>query len=218
MKVTIGPYIDWIGPFQLARMMLFWKDADDDSIHRFGLWLSGGEKGRSSLERFCRWVYGRRGRDIRVHIDEYDTWSMDGTLAIIALPMLRQLRDRKHGSARVDIADVPEELRYTETEEYDAQSVFDFYSEAVQRIDCDEHVRWEWVLGEMIWAMEQVSEDREGQFFEHPETPQGHVESPEEFMESIGKIKVDREGLLAYHARIDNGLRLFGRYYRGLWD
>jgi hypothetical protein len=29
---------------------------------------------------------------------------------------------------------------------------------------------------------------------------------------------VDRPGEEAHHKRISNGLRLFGRYYRALWD
>ena len=29
---------------------------------------------------------------------------------------------------------------------------------------------------------------------------------------------VDREGIKAYNERINNGMRLFGKYYRGLWD
>ena len=35
---------------------------------------------------------------------------------------------------------------------------------------------------------------------------------------SINKIKVDRKGLKAHHDRISNGLILFGKYYRSLWD
>ena len=30
--------------------------------------------------------------------------------------------------------------------------------------------------------------------------------------------KFDREGYNEYQARIDNGFRLFGKYYQGLWD
>ena len=28
----------------------------------------------------------------------------------------------------------------------------------------------------------------------------------------------DYEGIMKVHERIDNGLRLFGKYYRNLWD
>ena len=36
--------------------------------------------------------------------------------------------------------------------------------------------------------------------------------------DQISKIKVDHEGLDAHNERIKNGLRLFGKYYRTLWD
>ena len=52
-------------------------------------------------------------QEMSIHIDEYDTWSMDHTLAPIILPMLKQLKETKHGSPEVDDADVPEELRST---------------------------------------------------------------------------------------------------------
>ena len=34
---------------------------------------------------------------VSVHIDPYDTWNMDETLAHIILPMLKQLKETKHG-------------------------------------------------------------------------------------------------------------------------
>ena len=46
-------------------------------------------------------------RTINVRIDDFDTWSMDHTLAPIILPMLIQLKETKHGSPKVDDADVP---------------------------------------------------------------------------------------------------------------
>jgi len=43
-------------------------------------------------------------------------------------------------------------------------------------------------------------------------------ESGKDIDKSIRNIKVDHKGLKAHNARIDNGLRLFGKYYRALWD
>jgi len=56
-------------------------------------------------------------RVIDVHIDEFDTWSMDDTLSHIILPMLKQLKETKHGAPNVDKEDVPSELRPTIGEE-----------------------------------------------------------------------------------------------------
>ena len=38
------------------------------------------------------------------------------------------------------------------------------------------------------------------------------------FEDSIGKLKVDREGLQKHWDRKRNGYRLFGKYYEALWD
>ena len=46
-------------------------------------------------------------RNIKVHIDPYDTWNMDSTLSHIILPMLIQVRETKHGSPVIDDEDVP---------------------------------------------------------------------------------------------------------------
>ena len=37
-------------------------------------------------------------RTEKIHIDPWDTWSMDYTLALIILPMLNQLKESKHGA------------------------------------------------------------------------------------------------------------------------
>ena len=34
----------------------------------------------------------------------------------------------------------------------------------------------------------------------------------------IKKLKVDHEGLDAHNKRMENGFRLFGKYYQNLWD
>ena len=47
-------------------------------------------------------------RKISVKIDEWDTWSMDHTLALIIHPMLLQLRDTTNGSPFIELEDRPE--------------------------------------------------------------------------------------------------------------
>jgi hypothetical protein len=117
---------------------------------------------------------------------------MDGTLAVIILPMLKQLRAEKHGSGLVDLEDVPESMRYTTTEDYESQYTFDFYREPdLQKVQCDIHDRWDWVLDEMIFAFEyKIDEDNGG---------------------------IDKDWKNNYE-RVQNGFRLFGKYYQNLWD
>ena len=52
MKVRIGPYKNWFGPYQLAELLMFWvpKEKDEygiehtaDRVHKFGEWLAHGK-------------------------------------------------------------------------------------------------------------------------------------------------------------------------------
>jgi hypothetical protein len=148
MKVLIKPYPSFIGPYQIAEKILFWKDPYDDTVMALGEFLSGGEEEDSLLLKVCQKIYNYRVSCPRafVHIDPYDTWSMDDTLAHIILPMLKQIKKEKHGSPFVDDNDVPDELKSTScTEDKD---------DTWRASDCNIHKRWDYVLDEMIWAFE----------------------------------------------------------------
>jgi len=165
MKVNIGPYTNWVGPYQIAEMLCFWARDEKDEfgiprkpewVHNFGTWLSERKDGSDTLLlKACQWVESKKQRKIKVHIDRWDTWGMDSTLAHIILPMLKQLKATKHGSPHVDLEDVPEYLRGTSTPDYSDQLTFDFYEEDRKDRDVDYelvHKRWDWVLDEMIQA------------------------------------------------------------------
>lgn len=241
MRVKIGPYINWIGPYQIAEKILFWIPKYDENrfeytkeydkyVWGFGEWLAHDKNGNDSwLVKVCNWIHSKRERTIKVHIDDYDVWSMDSTLAEIVLPMLRKLKENHHGSHFVDLEDVPESMRLKDHEEWDDQKCFEFYHEPdLQKVQCDIHDRWNWVLDEMIWAFEQiVDDDNDAQFHSGEHDIQWE---PCEFREDgtplLHKMKhgpnhtavFDSDGYLKHRDRIDNGLRLFGKYYRGLWD
>lgn len=136
MKVHIGPYINWIGPYQIANKICFGKSEVSEKL---GEWLAKYDW----LCNLCERVYEWRERKIHVKIDKYDTWSMDDTLAYIILPMLKQLQSKKQGSPFVDDEDVPVELRSSgaQVDEYGC-------------VDDNFHKRWDWVLAEMIHAFE----------------------------------------------------------------
>jgi hypothetical protein len=215
MKVIIGPYKSWIGPYQIADALCFWvkpiKDeygmsTKPDWVHDFGTWLSGGENGESWLLKVCQWIEAKRKRQVYVRIDKYDTWSMDHTLSFIILPMLKQLKATKQGAANVDDEDVPSPLRSTAPGARDR---------CENDWDTDEHffTRWDYILDEMIWAFEQQRDDADAEFYDH-----GEAVSGEDFMASVARMKVDETGLKTWADRKRNGYRLFGKYYEALWD
>jgi hypothetical protein len=220
MKVNIGPYKSWVGPYQIAEKLLFWIDKDtDDRVHDFGTWLSGGEAGKSTLLKLCNWIESKRKRKEFVRIDHYDTWSMDSTIAIIILPMLKQLQATKHGAPFVDDADVPHKLRSTSAPA--KESEYD--------IDANHFLRWDYVLGEMIFAFEcKVDDSWQDKY--HTGTmdivwkPSEQVDAnnkPLSYEMTSGPLdthKCDYEGMKLEQTRITNGFRLFGKYYENLWD
>ena len=149
-------------------------------------------------------------RKISVKIDEWDTWSMDHTLALIAHPLLVQLRDTTNGSPFIEFEDRPDHLIGT--------------IPVRERGETDEfhHDAWQWVLTEMIHAFEsKIQDDWQEQFYS------GKADWE---MEDMGAdfskmvkgpnhtLEVDIEGMKAYQERISNGFRLFGKYYENLWD
>jgi len=139
-----------------------------------------------------------------VFLDKWDSWSADHTIALIAAPLLQQLKLTKQGSGGVDDEDVPEELRSTSASP----------KENEWDIDDNFHKRWDWVLDEMIWAMTEHAEGTgDDKFFDHSE-----VNEEVDLSEQIAQIKCDREGLEAYEARKQRGFELFGKYFQNLWS
>jgi len=215
MKVYIGPYTDWIGPYQIADKVFFWIDkytSDEQATrldYRLRDWLGdflakSRDGGESWLMRFCQWIHDKKKRRIYVKIDRYDHWSADHTMALIILPLLKSLKEHKQGSPYVELSDVPEHL-------WPAQLA----GASNNYTDDTVHERWRWVLDEMIWAFEQeTKEDDESEFYDHTEAN----DPKDSLMAQVGKIKVNREGLEAHQERKQNGFRLFGKYYQGLWD
>jgi hypothetical protein len=237
MKVKIGNYTSWFGPYQLAEKLMFWvpKEKDEyglpqtaDRVHKFGEWLAYGkvrpepkvgevydmweDRPQTWLYKFLSWVYSKRKQKVEVRIDRWDTWSMDHTLAHIVLPMLKQLKATKHGAPFVDDEDVPEELRSTSAppKENDWDT------------DDNHFKRWDWVLEEMILAFESKLDDSWEEQFETG-TSDLQLKKLENGNSQMVKgpndtREYDWEGRKAYGERIDNGFRLFGKYYQSLWD
>lgn len=239
MRVKIGPHKSWFGPYQLAEKLMFWvpKEQDEygfphnaDRVHKFGEWLAHGkvlpqpkvgerakwteDRPRTWLYKFLSWAHKKQKRTLSVHIDRWDTWSMDNTLAHIILPMLKQLKANKHGAPLVDDEDVPEELKSTSAPPKENEW------------DTDENhfKRWDYVLDEMIFAFETKAgnlQDWEDQFHSGEYDFEWIKQEDGNFLMEHGSnhtAEWDKEGQKAYQERISNGFRLFGKYYEGLWD
>ena len=228
MKVVIGKYTTWIGPYQIAEMLCWWAKPVRDEIgmkrkpdwfHDFGTWLAERKDGSDTwLTKVCQWIESKKRRQIYVRIDKFDTWSMDHTLAHIIVPMLVQLQATKHGGPLVDDSDVPDELKSTsappKANEWD--------------VDTNHFKRWDWVLDEMIFAF---TAKRDGTWQDKYSSGTHDLQSVPCEWDATGKptmyemkrgpndtYECDYEGMKVEQARISNGFRLFGKYYENLWD
>jgi len=238
MKVKIGKYKNWFGPYQLAELICFWvpnkKDEHGfsdkpDWVHKFGEWLAHGsiepeskvgeitkafkDRPETWLYKFLLWIdSNKKKRTIKIHIDKWDTWNMDHTLSLIIVPMLKQLKETKHGAPDVDDEDVPEHLRSTAAPR----------TENEWDTDDNYFKRWDWVIDEMIFAFEcKAFDDWNQQFWTGEIDQQWKKLENGNFQVVHGPnhtAKYDAEGADKFHARIKNGFRLFGKYYEGLWD
>jgi len=238
MKVKIGKYKNFLGPYQLAEKLCFWAKTKDeyglptypDWVHKFGEWLAYGsikkdkdrnvfrleldERPLTLLHRFLLWIDRHRHRTVKIQIDPWDTWDAHHTLSLIILPMLKQLKETKHGSPLVYDEDVPDGLglRSTEAPEHEEWET-----------DDNLHKRWDWVLNEMIWAFEQlIDENNDSQFYSG--TADIYFEKCDDGDNYVMKKgpnhtqEFDDEGYQKHQERIQNGLRLFAKYYQSLWD
>ena len=194
MKVYIGPYVNYVGPYQIAEWLKYVGVSED---YRYTIGKALDE--RTWLGAICQFIDKYRQRTERVKLHKYDTWNIDSTLAPIILPLLKQYRATSQGSPPTEDADVPEHLRSTAAPPRAVDEHADKFWEA----------RWHWIVDEMIWAFEQLNNpEHDSQFFTHPDPPD----------DDYANIKLDSDGLAAHEERINRGLTLFGKYLRGLWD
>lgn len=244
MKVKIGKYKTWFGPYHLAEMLCWWAKPVKDEygvedkpqwVHNFGEWLAHGyiepdpkpgdeprlfmeQRHETWLYKLLLWIESKKKRKISIRIDPWDTWSMDNTLAHIILPMLKKLKEAKQGAPFVDDEDVPTELKSTSAAPKENEWDTD-----------DNHFkRWDWVLDQMIFAFENKLDDTwEDQFISGEakwrskaiEWDENNKPKLYQFVKDPDDTyKIDIEGRQAYQDRISNGFRLFGKYYESLWS
>lgn len=205
MKIYIGPYKNWFGPFQFVEKLFFFlseekRDKIVDYIPK---------KPFEFIDKL------KRDRKIKVVIHDYDVWSVDSTLSYIIVPLLKKMKDNLHGAPYVDDNDVPDELKSTAAPKLTQDQI------DTGHVDELHFKRWDWVIEEMIWAFEQHGIDWENQYYSGEHDIIWEKVGDGEFFEMKtgpkDTFKIDKEGMSKHRDRMNNGLRLFGKYYGSLW-
>jgi hypothetical protein len=204
MKVYLSNYRNhWLSPYTIIEKVLFWQkelDYDNKTVKKVASILAPISE---AIQKALDIVHPRI---TYVKIDKYDTWSMDSTLATIILPMLVQLKATKHG--------VPSEFAATGGENFNSQKHFDFYDtddELFKKAAGD----WDTVLDKMIFAFEHIVDEEWEEEFRT-----GEFDTSKDIGEEgwTGTYSCDYAELQKVHDQIQEGLELFGKYYRNLWD
>jgi hypothetical protein len=200
MKINIGPYLNWWGPYQIVGLLSY-LGFSKDTTH------SWAEKSPEWFTNLCQGVHDKRKRKISVKIDKYDVWSMDSTLALIIVPMLKRIKEDKHG------------IPMTVFEEWDETDNTGNFTSAAMKVA---EARWDLILDKMIWSFEQVIDEEHDAFW--PVKPELDMK---DYPEDEGKLttpvrwsvegKCNYDAMYAYHERIQEGLDLFATHYRNLW-
>ena len=169
---------------------------------------------------------GNGNRKVDIKIENYDTWNMDHSLSMIILPMLIQLKNTKHGVPSDIINDVG-------GADYDQQDSFDFYKETHNDAFDEACKKWDEILDKMIWSFQQLALDDYDNKYHHGNLEYDWVKSDKTYPNPItGKIEAtyqmvdknpnehwyDYVGHQLHEERIQEGINLFGKYYRNLWD
>ena len=236
MKINIGPYTSWFGPYQLAEKLCFWakKEKDEygfehdaDWVHDFGDWLAHGsvrskerkthkfmgeDRPVTHLYKLLSWIESKKKRRIDIRIDNYDTWGTDTTLSHIIIPLLKQLRDTTHGypaDFMNDKSDFTDQLFFEgEGFEYPEDSGFE---------------KWKETIDKMIWAFEQVIDyNWEDQYrsgnIEFDCVPCEDSDNWELVKGDGDTSEADYDGMRKHQERMQEGFELFGKHFRSLWD
>jgi hypothetical protein len=171
--------------------------------------------------------FPKRGyQKVKIQIDYWDTWSLDHTLAKIIYPALLQLKETKHGVPSGLVEDVG-------GEDYAMQESFDFYKDTHSDSWDEAAKKWDEILDKMIWSFQQLADDDYDKKYHHGEAKYDWKESDKLYPNPVTGVMeptyqmvdknpdehwYDHVGHQLHEERIQEGLELFGKYFRSLWD
>lgn len=215
MKVYIGPYKNWFGPHHLAEKICFWAKKDvvvdkygskdyPDYVFKLGEWLGYG-----------KW----RGVDEMPDFQSLTTTDEDQTWLYKFFQFIEKKRTRKI-EVRIDRYDtwsmdttlahivlpMLKQLRATQ--------------HGFQQIDLED-------VPEKMRVVDNSESYYQLQLFEYEECNPESISVGEDqwnwiLDEMIYAFSIlnddDKVWIHEDDKRVNNGLRLFGKYYRGLWD
>jgi len=220
MRVNLGPYKNWVGPYQLVELLKY---------------VGVSEYLRDKIAILIPtapflWLEKMRGeRKEKIVIHNYDAWSADHTLAKIIAPLLHKVKEDKHG--------VP--CEFLGKEYSDLVSSNEFWAEKGDG-PLHDHAdvlfkqaedEWNKALDHMIWAFEEYNKDNwddpywtgergECESIASGETHWNPITKKDEQLfelKSTGTRECDWEGRQKHWDRMQEGINLFAKHFSSLW-
>ena len=194
MKVYLGKYVYPITTYDIASKIIFWENDEYrkklNSILKFGLTYNQNSKNKklSILSKFLDKYNSYQKRKVFIKIDDYDVYDLEYTLSLIIEPALRKLlKDEWLGSFKVDNEDLPKDLQISDDEYKLISSVYSETDKNAMEISNRLEQQFKYVINKMIYAFSVINNTE--------------LDEDDEY----------------YKKKIDEGLRLFGKYFRNLW-
>lgn len=212
MKINLKKPISWFGSYDFAKLLTKNEDRQDKIAN------SIPETPFNKLHKFRQWL----NRD-KIRIDKWDTWSMDYTLAPIIIPLLKQLKESKHGIP-IDFVHQLDKQFWSGVE----QEQLELFPETIDVYENESVRQWNMCLDHMIWSFEQLVRDGEGDAYWEPYWVDMKPEEiademknstiPEMFGGEKVYKKIHNEMYELYNNQVQEGFELFGKHFRSLWD
>ena len=222
MRVEIGPYGKWFGPYQFADLFKY-VGCSEDTCDKIGEWLP-------------TWPFQfienlKPKRKIVIRIDKYDTWSADHTLAMIIAPVLKAVKENKNGLPG-DFLSAEYNTLVSSKEYWEETTGGPLHQQADKMFD-EGAAKWDATLDHMIWSFEEYIKDdwdeqywtgefgewkteETGKTFPNPIT--GKEEPTYRATDFGGTRTCDWEGRQRHWEKMRAGIKLFAEYYPNLWD
>jgi hypothetical protein len=211
MKINIGKYPDYFGPYQLTDTLKYFGVSEDTRNNI-------AEKIPSKPFEIINSLFKRK---VKVKIDDFDTWSMDHTLALIILPMLKNIKAQKNG---IPVCFLSKEYNdITTSKEYYTEKEDGKLHKKSEMLFKKAEKNWDDILDKMIWSFEQILEENweEQYWIKKPildlEKRPGDEDKEVFPVRWLQKGECDWDGLKKHQKRIQEGLNLFGKHYLNLW-
>lgn len=133
-----------------------------------------------------------------VVVDKHDSWDAFSTIAKVAYPVVKQLKETSYSYAIVDLNDLPEHVR--------------------KYCIGDEESAWNWVLNEILFSLEFAASDKCSTDYFMSENPIN--ERGWEKLDTVlgNDLWYCSGGSKQLDDRVQRGYELFGKYFSALWD